>query len=111
MIVVSVIDAFYLTNCPQFLKNLASEQKHSLFGQPNALGLVLSVEINRNMYWKGRLIAVSVIEAGYLTNFPDFFSLEKICRQGNGPQCSTKADADVRKSWRYVSKSEINCHF
>jgi len=54
--------------------DLVREQKRSLFGKDMTPGLVLSVEIVRNIYWKGRLIVFSVIEAVYFTNFPRLFS-------------------------------------
>ena len=41
------------------------------------LRLVLSVEMVGYMYWKGRLIVVSLFEAGYCTNCPPFFILLK----------------------------------
>jgi hypothetical protein len=51
--------------------DLVREQKRSLFGKDMTPGLVLSVEIGRNIYWKGRLIVFSATEAVYPTNCPN----------------------------------------
>ena len=37
-------------------------------------GVVLCVKIVRHLYWQGQLIFISLIEAGQLTNSPNFFS-------------------------------------
>ena len=50
-----------------------SQGNRSLFGKPLIPGAVLSVEIVRNMLWKGWLIVVSVIEAVSLTNSRKLF--------------------------------------
>ena len=83
LIVVSVIEACYLMDCPKLFcpsQNFVREQKSSLFGELLLTGLVLSVEIVRNMHGKGRLMVVSVVEAGYLTNCRFLFVEVKLDR-------------------------------
>jgi hypothetical protein len=76
----SVIEAVYLTNYAKLyftVKLFVREQERSLFEEHMTPRLVLSVEMVGYMYWKGRLIVVSLFEAGYCTNCPPFFILLK----------------------------------
>jgi hypothetical protein len=72
-------------------------------------GLVLSIELVRNMHWKGRLIVIAVVKAVHLTNCPKLLSNFAIAhkrstftRRTNGPSSGTfRERKDPREKFNF----------
>ena len=76
LVVVSVIEAVSLTNCPKH-QSFWENKNAPPFGKPMSAELVLSVKIVINMLGQGCLIVVSVIEAVVFDELPQTVKFHK----------------------------------
>ena len=75
--------------------------------------LMLRLEIVSHMYWQGRLIVVSVVAAGYLTNSPFFFHSQKAETFPVGRTFDSRTYAESLNSSPHVLARKIDrcfCH-